>query len=44
MILIIQTLNVNLTKHCGMSVMVVGDGVREGSIRTKFQLSVVRIQ
>lgn len=34
----------DLTKNCDITVMVVGDGIREGSIRTKFQLSVVRIQ
>lgn len=42
--ILIQTLNMALAKGCGMIVMVVGDEMREGSIRTKFQLHVVRVQ
>lgn len=45
MILIIQTLlNMDLTKSCDMTVMVVGGKMREGGIRTKFPLFVVGIQ
>lgn len=44
MILIIQTLNMDLTKTCDMTAMVVGDGKSEVSLRSEFQLSLVGVQ